>query len=97
MKASIVFAFLFAAVVGVLLAQDPLLSEAGSTFRVADNQLPNPLMLITYGDQRFTDPANTKQTDPHVRQWLVNQIAKEHPAAAIMNGDVPLAGKITDD
>ena len=97
MKASIVFAFLFAAVVGALLAQVPPLSEPGPTFRVADNQLPNRLMLIAYGDQRFTDPANTTQTNPRIRQWLVKQIAAEHPAAVIMNGDVPLAGDAAKD
>src|SRR5271154_3749596 len=110
MKASILFTLLFAAVVGALLAQAPatpptgaslttgqLLSEPGPTFRIADNQLPNPLTFITYGDQRFTDPANKQQTDPRIRQWLVNQIAAEHPAAVLMNGDVPLAGDVAND
>ena len=53
--------------------------------------------MIAYGDQRFTDPSNKKQTDPRMRQFLVGQIAKERPAAVIMNGDVPLAGDIADD
>ena len=97
MKASIVSVVLFAVVVGALLAQVPLLSELGPTFRVADNQLPNRLMLIAYGDQRFTDPANTTQTNPRIRRWLVKQIAAEHPAAVIMNGDVPLAGDVAND
>ncbi|HEY1754996.1 MAG TPA: metallophosphoesterase [Bryobacteraceae bacterium] len=97
MKASIVFAVLFAVIVGGLMAQVPLLSEAGPTFQVADKELPNPLTLIAYGDQRFTDPANTSQTDPRIRQWLVKQIATEHPAAVIMNGDVPLAGDVATD
>jgi hypothetical protein len=76
---------------------DQLLSEPGPTFRIDDSQLPDPLTLIAYGDQRFTDPANTRQTNPRIRQWLVNQIAKEHPAAVIMNGDVPLAGNVAND
>jgi len=97
MKASIVSVVLFAVVVGALLAQVPLPSEPGPTFRIADNQLPNRLMLIAYGDQRFTDPANTTQTSPRIRQWLVKQIAAEHPAAVIMNGDVPLAGDAAND
>ena len=58
---------------------------------------PTRLTLIAYGDQRFTDPANTQQADPRIRQWLVNRIAKEHPAAVIMNGDVPLAGNVPND
>jgi hypothetical protein len=106
MKISIEFALLFALGQAVLFAQPPtaatlptdrLLSEPGPTFRVADNQLPNPLTLIAYGDQRFTDPANTRQTNPRVRQWLVNQIATEHPGAVIMNGDIPLAGSAAND
>ncbi|HEX4769590.1 MAG TPA: metallophosphoesterase [Bryobacteraceae bacterium] len=79
------------------LSTDRLLSEAGPTFRIAQNQLPNPPTLVVYGDQRFTDPANTRQTNPRIRQWLVNQIAHEHPAAVIMNGDVPLAGNVAND
>jgi len=106
MKASILFAFLFVAAEVAALAQGPtsatlptsqLLSEAGSTFRINDNQLPSPLTLIAYGDQRFTDPAEIRQTNPRIRQWMVNQIAAEHPAGVIMNGDVPLAGNIAND
>jgi acid phosphatase type 7 len=79
------------------LPTDALLSDPGPTFRILDNQLPEPLTLVAYGDQRFTNPANTRQTNPRIRQWLVNQIAREHPAAVIMNGDVPLAGNVADD
>jgi len=79
------------------LPTDKLLSEPGPTFRIEDRELPDPLTLVAYGDQRFTDPANTRQTNPRIRQWLVNQIAKEHPAAVIMNGDVPLAGEVAND
>ena len=75
---------LFFAAAWAALAQAPtaaslptvgLLSEAGPTFRIDDSQLPDPLTIIAYGDQRFTDGANTRQTNPRVRQWLVNQIA----------------------
>ncbi len=74
-----------------------LLSEPGPTFRVSDEQLGSPPTFITYGDTRFTDPANTKASDPKVRRWLVNRIAEEHPGAVILNGDVPLAGKEKND
>jgi hypothetical protein len=96
----------FAAAGIALLAQAPspanlptgqLLSEPGPTFRVADNRLPSPLTVIAYGDQRFTDPANTRQTNPRIRQWLVNQIAAEHPGAVILDGDIPLSGSVTND
>lgn len=76
---------------------DPLLSEAGPTFRLADNQLPNPQTFIAYGDTRFTDPVNTTSTNPRIRQWLVQQIAKERPAAVLVNGDIPLAGSTVND
>jgi hypothetical protein len=94
MKALIVFALLFGA---ACASRKPPLSEPGPTFRVTDDQSPNPPMMISYGDQRFTDPANTQKTDPRIRQWLVKQIAAEHPAAILMNGDVPLAGDVTND
>ena len=109
MKAWIPLAMLLAVTLAALLAQSPsgptaatistdgLLSEPGPTFRFSDDQLPAPLTLIAYGDQRFTDPSNTRQTDPRMRQWLVNRIAEEHPAAIIMNGDVPLAGDVAND
>jgi hypothetical protein len=74
-----------------------LLSGPGPTFRFTDQQLASPLTLIAYGDQRFTDPANTHSTDPRVRRWLVLQIATEHPAAVILNGDVPLSGNVKND
>jgi hypothetical protein len=81
----------------LVVAYGQQLSAAGPTFRIDDAQLPSTLTVITYGDQRFTDPSNTKQTNPRIRQWLVKQIASEHPAAIIMNGDVPLAGSDADD
>jgi hypothetical protein len=106
MKSSIPFALIFAASLVALFAQRPtsatlptsqLLSEPGPTFRIGDEQLPSPLTFIAYGDQRFTDPANTTSTDPRVRRWLVNQIAAEHPGAVIMSGDIPLAGSVAND
>jgi acid phosphatase type 7 len=74
-----------------------LLSEPGPTFRIADNNLRSPVSFITYGDMRFTDPANTTAANPRVRQWLVQQIAKEAPDAVLLNGDVPLAGSVVGD
>ncbi len=82
-------ALVFTAIAAGLCAQP--------TFRIEDKDLRHPLTLIAYGDQRFTDPANTRQTNPRIRQWLVQQIARERPEAVIMNGDVPLAGRVTND
>src|SRR6185312_7211930 len=52
-----------------------LLSEPGPSFRIDSRDLPDQPTLIAYGDQRFTNPANIKATDPRVRKWLVDQIA----------------------
>ena len=84
-------------VTAAMLPTGELLSEPGPAFRFEDNRLASPLTLITYGDQRFTDPANIKSTNPLVRQWLVNQIAAARPAAVILNGDVPLSGDVKND
>jgi len=106
MKVFMRFTLLFPAAMVALFAQPPtaaslptdrLLSESGPTFGIDASRLPNPMTVIAYGDQRFTDPANTQQTNPRIRQWLVNQIAQEHPAAVIMNGDIPLAGNVAND
>jgi len=78
----------------VCAAQTP---TSAATFVIKDDLIPAPLSFIVYGDQRFTDPANTAATSPKMRQLLVKQIAKEHPAAVILNGDVPLAGNVKND
>jgi len=70
--------------------------EPGPTFTVKDEQIRAPLSFIVYGDQRFTDPQNG-QSIPAMRQLLVKQIAKENPAAVILNGDVPNNGMLKDD
>ena len=79
------------------LPTSQLLSEPGPTFRVPDAALPNPLTFIVYGDQRFTDPSNSRAANPRVRAWLANRIAEEHPAAIVLNGDVPLNGNAAGD
>lgn len=81
----------------VNLPTSELLSEPGPTFRIEASQLPNPPTFIAYGDQRFTDPANVRSADPRVRQWLVNQIARQKPGAVILNGDIPLNGDVLND
>lgn len=79
------------------LPTDKLLSEPGPSFRVEDKQLPSALTFITYGDQRFTDPSNTRSANPRVREWLAAKVASEKPAALILNGDVPLRGDAKED
>src|SRR5450756_1024046 len=70
----------------------PLRSGPGPTFVVPPAEIPKHWNVIAYGDTRFTDPANTKVTNPKVRRWLVDQIAKEHPDALLISGDLPYKG-----
>ena len=72
-------------------------SQPGPTFRIADVELSRPVTFIAYGDMRFTDPANTTSTNPRVRKFLVEQIAREKPDAISISGDVPLNGGNEND
>ncbi|HEX3436701.1 MAG TPA: metallophosphoesterase [Pseudacidobacterium sp.] len=55
------------------------------------------MRLIAYGDNRFTDPSNTSDTNPRVRQYLINQIAAEKPLAIFLTGDTPFTGAAPAD
>jgi hypothetical protein len=79
------------------LPTSSLISEAGPSFVVKQDELAKREKIIVYGDQRFTDPANTKVTNPKVRRWLVEKIAAEHPDGVLMNGDVPYSGDVVND
>ncbi len=76
--------------------QAPLEPPVAATFSVNDADLPNPLVLIAYGDMRFTNPAETAATNPAVRRALIEQIAGEQPAAVFINGDLPWHGVSAD-
>jgi hypothetical protein len=67
-------------------------AEAATTFRIADSALPEPLVLIAYGDIRFTAGSETAASSPTVRRALVAKIAAENPAAIFINGDLPFHG-----
>jgi hypothetical protein len=54
-------------------------------------------VVIAYGDMRFTDPKETKATNPSVRKMLVDKIASEKPAAIVISGDVPYVGERAAD
>jgi hypothetical protein len=54
--------------------------------------LHEPVTVITYGDQRFTDSSNVTATNPDARRALVKRIAAEKPDALLLNGDVPWHG-----
>ncbi len=71
-------------------------ADAAPTFSVADADLPDPLVVIAYGDMRFTDPNEQTASKPSVRRALVAKVAAEHPAAVFLNGDVPWHGIAAD-
>ncbi|MGO9512038.1 MAG: metallophosphoesterase family protein [Steroidobacteraceae bacterium] len=72
--------------------QAPPEPPAAATFSVPDAELPDPLVLIAYGDMRFTNPSETSATDPGARRALIGKIAAEQPAAVFINGDLPWHG-----
>ena len=74
-----------------------LISKPGPSFRIPQSEVGKHAMVIVYGDQRFTDPTNTKVTNPKARRLLVQKIAEEHPNAVLMNGDVPYSGDVEND
>jgi thiamine biosynthesis protein ThiS len=83
------FLFSLASALAQHSPQPPLL---GPTFTVSDIDAARPLRIIAYGDTRFTGLGNTSDTNPVVRKYLVDQIAREHPDAVFMTGDLPFEG-----
>ena len=77
------------------LPTSDLLSQSGPTFLVPSRG--KHTTVIVYGDQRFTDPSNTRVTDPVARRLLVSRIADEHPDGILLNGDVPYSGDMVND
>lgn len=74
---------------GSVLAASP---RATTTFTVPNRELPDPLVLVAYGDTRFTDTSEVHASNPAARQALVDKIAAENPAAIFINGDIPWHG-----
>jgi hypothetical protein len=70
--------------------------RAAPTFSVPQSELPDPLVLVAYGDMRFTGVSETAASNPKARQALVAKIAAEHPAAIFINGDIPWHGVAPD-
>ena len=71
-------------------------ATAEPTFTVPADQLAAAPVFIAYGDMRFTDPAETGASNPVVRRALVARVAAEHPAAVLLNGDIPWHGRAED-
>jgi hypothetical protein len=94
---------LTASLAGCVRASAALQPERGgpprpvvATFSVPDAALPPPLVLVAYGDTRFTDPAEIKAAHPAARRALVARIANEAPAAIFVNGDLTWRGAPAD-
>jgi acid phosphatase type 7 len=79
-----------------LSAPEPIAPAVAATLIVPDAALPKPLVLVAYGDMRFTDPAETRASNPAARQALVAKVAAEEPAAIFVNGDVTWHGVSAD-
>ena len=71
-------------------------APAPTTFTVPDRELPDPLVLVAYGDTRFTATSERQASNPHARQALIKKIASENPAAIFINGDIPWHGIAAD-
>jgi hypothetical protein len=78
----------------LVLAQAPSTAPAmvGPSLTVSGIAAGAPMKLIAYGDSRFTDPANVSDTNPKVREYLVEQVAEEKPLAVFLTGDTPFTG-----
>jgi hypothetical protein len=70
--------------------------DAATTFAIADAELSTPLVMVAYGDMRFTSPAETRASNPIARRALIDKIAALNPAAVFINGDIVWHG-IADD
>lgn len=93
MRATVVgLLVLLSAVAGPLRAAPP----AAATFSVAAAGLHDRLVLVAYGDMRFTDITELHASNPGARQALVGKIAAENPAAVFINGDIPWHGNAAD-
>ncbi len=68
------------------------LAAAQPTFSVPQGDLPTPLVMIAYGDTRFTASSETNASNPPARRALIAKVAAERPAAIFLNGDIPWHG-----
>ncbi len=79
----------------LLLAVAALAGEPAPDFTL---QPPGyPFHFIVYGDTRFTNPADTRDSNPVVREALVKKIADEKPAFVVITGDIVLQGARSAD
>jgi 3',5'-cyclic AMP phosphodiesterase CpdA len=65
--------------------------------RIGVAQSERPIVVLAYGDTRFTDPANVTATNPIARRVLIARMAEERPDAIVISGDIPWHGGVADD
>ncbi len=73
------------------------ISQGGPTFTISDLPQGRPLRIVVYGDMRFTNPANTSDTQPGVRKWLAQKVGEENPDILLLTGDMPFHGSDAAD
>jgi hypothetical protein len=81
----------------VLCATFVVATSLGQTRAHLTANVGTSFRFVAYGDTRFTDPANTTDTDPRVRRELVTAIAESRPAFIAFGGDIPLNGSDPND
>jgi Icc-related predicted phosphoesterase len=72
-----------------LAAQAPVL--------LIDTGLKIPFTFLSFGDTRFTNPADHKAANPQARQLLVKAMADQHPAFISIGGDIAYNGNDLND
>jgi hypothetical protein len=77
---------------GAARAQSALDYPDRPTFVVPGVSRQQELRILVYGDMRFTDPANTQDTNPRARKWLAEKVATAHADAMLITGDIPFHG-----
>ena len=78
-------------------AQNALDLPDRPTFVVPGVSPQQELRILVYGDMRFTDPSNTKSTNPRARKWLAEKVGTEHADAMLITGDIPFHGSNPQD
>jgi Icc-related predicted phosphoesterase len=73
----------------VLAAQTPVL--------LIDTGIKAPFTFLSFGDTRFTNPADHKAANPQARQLLVKAMADQHPAFISIGGDIAYNGNDLND
>jgi acid phosphatase type 7 len=94
------FLLVTACMAGTVFSQQtppPGHDDSGPTFTVSDLPSNRPLRIVVYGDMRFTDPANTSDTQPGVRKWLAQKVGEEKPDLLLITGDMPFNGSNAAD